>query len=720
MRKLYFILILLLVFLTKNSTCIAQKQEKIAGGLLTAFKKDSFQTNINTDTTIKKINELQSAVVYSQIKDIGLDYSLLGRPYFNISNIEKLPEFMGEKDIFKTLQLLPGVKSSSEVSNGYFVRGGSQDQNLILLDGAPVYNPTHMLGFFSIFNNDIINDANFYKGNQPAEYGGRLSSLLAINSKEGNLNENKVVGGIGLITSRIMIEGPLEKNKSSILLSARKTYVDYLLNASEKYKENSLGFYDLNFKYHNDLNNKYKLSLSAYMGNDQVIIGNSFRVNWGNKIMSLVITKIANPTTTVDNTIIYSNFDFNTIFNINKANLIVNSNITDLGFKHDYTNQISPNSKIKYGVSSIFHKITPGTFLGSLNTNINKAGRDGLENALYINNDLKLNPNLLISFGIRVGAYSLLGGENYNVYDSSQYFTSIDVNSNSYGKTYFSLEPRLNLTYSFNEFNAFKMALTKNVQHLHLLNNNTTSGPSDQWIGDSYGIKPEIAHLASIGFEKLSKNKELSFQSDLFYKYLSNQIDYKNGVNLNTVYNFENAVIEGIGRAYGIELIFSKRKGRLNGWISYTLSKTERKISSINENEWYSAKQDRLHGLSLLAIYELNKKISFSGIFVFNTGDAVTFPIGKYNLNDQTIYQYGKRNQDRMPNNHRLDLSVTYVNKSHKKYKSSWNFTLYNIYGQENPFKISFVENENKNPSTQVVQTSLFRWVPSISYNFSF
>jgi hypothetical protein len=673
-----------------------------------------------TNVFLESKNQLAEVVVSTKRKDDNLTKAQIGTETLNMQSISKVPVIFGEKDVLKTIQLLPGVKSAGEGNSGFYVRGGAADQNLILLDEAPVYNASHLLGFFSTFNSDAIKDATLIKGNGPAQYGGRLSSVLDVKMKDGNNKNYTVNGGLGLISSRLSIEGPIQEDKSSFILSGRRTYADVFLKASEKFKDNILYFYDLNAKANYKIDDKNRIYFSGYFGQDELGLGSSFRINWGNKTGTIRWNRIVNNKLFLNTSFIYSDYSYNVGLKNGETNFNVNSNIKDVNLKQDYTYYLNPKNTIRFGFNSILHTITPSVFSGTVNNNINKVGRNGLENALYFNNNFKANQQLTFDYGLRISAYSIMGGDQYNIYNNNAITQSILLQKNEFGKTYMNAEPRFTSNYRINDLSSVKIAYARNVQHLHLLSNATAASPSDQWIGNSYNIKPELADQTSIGYARNFKNNTYELGAELYYKRMQNQLDYKDGTNINTIADVESSLLYGVGRAYGFEFLAKKKIGLFSGWISYTLSKTERKIDGINDGNWYNAKQDRTHDVSIVTILELNSKWTVSGVFVYSTGNAVTFPTGKYALGEQTIYQYANRNANRMPDYHRLDVSATYENKNKKKNAGSWNFSLYNVYGRENAYQISFQDDPSDNSKTQIIQTALFRWVPSITYNFKF
>jgi len=689
-------------------------------GYETLVQKIKLDSSITINFSLQTKNVLKEVVVESSRKNDNLTKAQMGTETINMAAISKVPVIFGEKDLLKTIQLLPGVKSAGEGNSGFFVRGGGADQNLILLDEAPVYNATHLLGFFSTFNSDAIKDATIIKGNSPSQYGGRLSSVLDVKMKEGNNQDYTVNGGIGLISSKVSIEGPLQKNKSSFILSGRRTYADVFLKATEKFKDNILYFYDLNAKANYQINAKNKIYVSGYFGRDELGLGQDFGIDWGNKTGTIRWNKIISNKLFLNTSFIYSDYNYNVKLKNGETNFNINSEIKDVNLKQDYTLYTNTQNTLRFGFNTILHNIRPSTFTGTVINSVAKTGRNGLENAVYLTNNYKATNQLTIDYGMRLSMYTLMGGDVYNIYQNGVVSSSIKLAPSSFGKTYANLEPRITTNFRIDDEKSIKAGYARNVQHLHLLSNSVASSPSDQWIGNSYNIKPEIADQISVGYVTKVFKSNFEFTTEAYYKHLQNQIDYKDGAEINTVSDVESVLLYGIGRAYGLELLLKKKEGRLTGWIGYTLSKTERKIEGINENNWYNARQDRTHDISVVGIYDLNARWSISGVFVYNTGDAVTYPTGKYNVQGQTLYQYAARNANRMPAYHRLDFSATYEKNKTKRMHGSWNFSLYNVYGRENAYRISFKDDPNDPTRTQIIRTALFKWVPSVTYQFKF
>ncbi|OYU80708.1 MAG: hypothetical protein CFE23_08290 [Flavobacterium sp. BFFFF1] len=679
---------------------------------------------LNGNTVLNVVltdNSTLSEVVISTNKNDKTKSTSIGSERINIKDIENLPVIFGEKDILKTIQLLPGVKSNGEAGIGFSVRGGGFDQNLILLDEAPVYNASHLLGFFSTFNSDALKSATLIKGNPPAQYGGRLSSVLDVVMKDGGNQEATYSGGLGLISSRINIAAPIQKNKSSFLISARRTYADLFLKASKDFKDNQIYFYDLNFKANYEINAKNKAYLSAYFGRDVLGIGTGFGIDWGNATATFRLNSILSPKVFVNTSLIYSKYSYNVSIN-SGSDVDFGSTLEDYNLKQDYQWYFNTRNKLRFGFNTIFHNIDPTRVSGDqISQDVSaKTIRKNIENALYLSHEYQVFDWMKTEYGVRYSAFSIMGSGLYNYYSAGVKTGSVELEKGEIGKTYSNLEPRLSVNFNLSQHSSIKLAYAKNTQNLHLLSNSTSGRPSDQWIGSTFNVKPEISHQFSAGYFRYFGNGNYELNTEAYYKKLTNQIDYKNGANINTAPDLESELLYGKGRAYGFEMQIKKNKGKFTGWLSYTLSKTEKQIDGINNDRWYNARQDRTHDLSLVSTYEFNDKWTFSALFVYNTGNAVTFPSGKYEINGSTVFYYNGRNQDRMPDYHRLDLSATLKLRSSKEYNSSLNFSLYNAYGRENAYLIDFEDDPDNPAQTRAVQTALFKFIPSVTYNFSF
>jgi hypothetical protein len=650
----------------------------------------------------------------------------MGAERLSTREIRNIPVLLGEKDVLKTIQLLPGIKAAGEGNSGFFVRGGSADQNQILLDEANVYNASHLLGFFSTFNSDAIKDVTVYKGGMPAQYGGRLSSVLDIKMNDGNNQDYSVSGGIGLISAKMNLEGPIQKDRSSFLLTGRRTYADLFLRASPDTTINrsKLYFYDLNAKMNYELGDRDRIYLSGYFGKDKLGFGDQFGINWGNSTGTLRWNHVFNTRLFLNTALIYSNYNYEMSIRTGSNDFTIFSQIRDWNLKQDYQFNAGPRNNIRFGWSTTFHTVRPGEITASETSSVNsriQQKRYSVENALYASDTWKASQRLSITYGLRLSAFSVLGkGDFYTLNNNGEIIDTVSYDRGQVVKTYWNPEPRLALGYQFNQSSSIKASYVRNVQNMHLLSNSTSSTPTDKWISSSNIIKPEIADQVSLGYYRNLAGNRYELTVETYYKSMQNQIDYRDGADVFTNDAPETQLLYGKGRAYGIEWLLRKKAGRLTGWVSYTLAKTERKINGINNNEWYNARQDRTHDIAVVGIYQLNKKWTVSANWVYYTGDAVTFPNGKYTVGGQTIYYYTNRNGYRMPSYHRLDLGATVQLKQKKKWSSEIAFSLYNAYGRENAYTISFRENEDNPDKTEAVQTSLFRWVPSVSYNFKF
>jgi hypothetical protein len=670
--------------------------------------------------------ELDEIVVSGVKKDDNITKTEMGVEKLDMQQVKKIPVFFGEKDILKTLQLLPGVKSVGDGNSGFYVRGGTADQNLILLDEATVYNASHLLGFFSVFNSDAIKDVTLYKGTQPANYGGRLSSVLDIKMKDGNAKKLSVSGGIGLIASRLMVEAPINKGRGSFMIAARRTYADEFLKISKDTNLNRsrLYFYDVNVKANYRLNDKNRVYLSGYFGKDVLGFGKTFGINWGNTTGTFRLNHLFSDRLFSNTSIIFSNYDYKISVTNGGNNIDIISRIQDYSLKEDFQYFLNTKNKIKFGLNSVYHKIVPGAITASSSSPLSKLNlpnKNAWENAIYVSHEVKPIQRFSFEYGLRLSSFSLIGpGAFYNYNEAGAVTDSANYTSGKFVKTYVNLQPRAVATYVLNPESSVKGSYTRNAQYMHLLSNSTSGNPTDLWIPSSNNVKPELCDQFSLGYFRNFKDNMFEFSAETYYKNFQNQIDYRNGAQLNFNSTVESQLLYGIGRAYGIEFLIKKKAGRLNGWIGYTLSRTEKKINGINNDSWYPAKQDQTHNLSIVAIYDLTKKWTISSNFVYYTGNAVSFPSGKYNVNGQVAFYYTERNGYRMPAYSRLDIGATFQGRKTEKSESSWNFSCYNALGRENPYSITFRQDPNDPSKTQAVKTALFRWVPSITYNFKF
>ncbi len=694
------------------------------------FRQDSVKVvldkNIIIQVQLLPAAELMSVTVNSRKRNENVTKPLMGVQKLSVNEIKNVPVLFGEKDVLKTIQLLPGVKSAGEGSSGFYVRGGAADQNLILLDEATVYNASHLLGFFSSFNSDAIKDLTLYKGAMPAEYGGRLSSVVDIKMNDGNNQEYHANGGIGLIASRLNVEGPITKDKGSFIVSGRRTYADLFLKLSRdsSINKNSLYFYDLNLKANYKINDNNRVYLSGYFGKDNLGFGGNFGIDYGNSTGTVRWNHVFNSRLFSNTSLIYSNYNYNIRINSGNNNIIIKSKIEDVSLKQDFQYFINNDNKINFGFNVIHHGISPGIVDASESSSFlpqNLPVKNAYENAAYILHEYAPTEKIKLNYGLRLSSFSIMGPGDFNTYDSAGNIVYTRTVTNSgVVKSYINLEPRISASYQLAASQSVKASYTRNVQNLHLLSNSASTNPTDLWIPSSPNVKPEIADQVAIGYFRNFSDNKYEFSAEVYYKTMQNQIDYKNGAQLRANANVESQLLYGKGRAYGLELFLKKRYGALTGWVSYTLSRTERQINNINRGDWYPAKQDQTHNLAVVAIYQASKKWTLSSNFVYNTGNAVTFPSGKYQVNGQTAFYYTERNGYRLPAYHRLDFSATLQGKKTKKWESSWTFSLYNVYGRENTYSIEFQDDPDDPSKTQALQTALFRWVPSVTYNFKF
>ncbi len=644
----------------------------------------------------------------------------------NIKDIDNVPVLLGEKDVLKTIQLLPGIVSAGDGNAGFFVRGGSADQNLILLDEATVYNPSHFLGFFSVFNSDAIKDISIYKGGMPANYGGRLSSVEDIQMNDGNNQKFGASGGIGLIASRLTVDGPLFDNKGSFIISARRSYVDLFTGfaSDTTTKHSKIYFYDVNLKGNYQIDSINRIFLSGYFGKDVMSFRNSYGLNYGNSTGTLRWNHIFSSKLFSNTSLIYSNYTYDVDFDNSLDNIKVSSAITDYHFKQDFTYYLNSSNKLGFGLESTYHITQPGTAIATASSSYNDVFLEkkyALESALYLSDEWNVSDKLKITYGVRLSDLNVLGPGNFYTYDKDGNKTdSTYYKSGKIVKSYITPEPRFAASYQLNPNSSVKLSYDRNVQNIHLLNNSAYLSTTNVYLPSSNNIKPEIADQVALGYYHTFHNNGFELSSEIYYKNLQNQIDYKNGADLVGNPNIEADLLYGSGRAYGWETYIKKKSGKFTGWISYTLSKTELKIPGINNGDYYPATQDQTNHISLVGMYQATKKWTFSADFVYNTGDAVTWPSGKFSVDGAPVYYYGARNSNRLPAYNRLDIGATLLAKKTAKYESSWTFSIYNVYGQSNPYDIIFQADPNNANKTQVQQTTLFKMVPSVTYNFKF
>lgn len=684
---------------------------------------------------------LEEVVLQGSVAKRHLKSPIAGVTRISIKEIESVPVLFGEKDIIKTLQLLPGVKSAGEGSSGFYVRGGSADQNLILLDEAPVYNASHLMGFFSVFNSDALKNVKLYKGYIPPKFGGRLASVLQVQMKDGNNKKLSASGGIGLISSKLTLEAPIVKDKGSFIISGRRTYADMFLKLSsdEAIKNNTLYFYDLNVKGNYRFDAKNKLFISGYFGRDVLGFKDAFSFDWGNITGTLRYNHLFNDKLFSNTSFIYSDFDYK--INIGDSNLDISiaAIIQNLHFKQDFSYYANEKNKFEFGASLIKHTFKPGSFESNMEglNNSQLENKHALESAAYVSNTQKISPTLTASYGLRYSNFTQLGPGNIFSYnslgelESEKYYETNEVVASYHG-----FAPRAALAFVLNEKSSLKTSYNKTFQYLHLMSNSDGNNPTDVWLPSSNNIKPQVGHQVALGyFRNFGKEEAYQFSVETYYKKMENSVDYKTGAEITLNPTVEGDLLFGKARAYGLELLIRKQQGKFTGWVSYTLARTEKQFEDINDNHWFPAKQDRTHDLALVGSYKIGSRATISANWVYYTGNAVTFPTGRYELNGNWYNYYTDRNAGRMPDYHRLDIGFTLKNKKYKtfidevtgeekrkkkKFESSWNFSVYNAYARENAYSIRFEQSEADPSKNVAVQTALFKIVPSISYHFKF
>jgi hypothetical protein len=681
------------------------------------------EKNMELKTKTVTLNEV---TVSAEAANHNVSSTEMSVQTLNIKEIKALPVLFGEQDILKTIQLLPGIKTSGEGNTGFYVRGGTADQNLVLLDEAPVYNTAHLLGFFSVFNSDAIKDVKVIKGDMPAEYGGRLSSVIDVRMNDGNSKEFGVSGGIGLISSRLTVEGPIVKDKGSFMISGRRTYADLFLKltSDSNLRRTSLYFYDLNMKANYNFGTKDHIYISGYLGRDVFNFGNQFGINWGNVTSTFRWNHLFSNKLFFNSSLVYSNYNYVIGLQGSSRQIDINSGIRDFGLKEDFQYYLNPQNTVKFGIASIYHTFFPGSLKTQNDTSINSRiiqERKAIESGIYLSNDQEISSSVKINYGLRLSLFSIIGPGTFYSYDEyGDKSDSTVYNGTSVVKNYFGMEPRLSMTYIFDPTTSIKASYTRNYQYVHLLSNTTSGNPTDLWLPSSNNIKPQYSDQFAVGLFKNMDDNIFESSLEFYYKPMHGLIDYKPGADIILNPNVESQLLYGKGLAYGAEFFLRKREGKLTGWVGYTLSRALRTFTGIDNGNTFPAKQDEIHDISIVGIYEGGNGWTFGGTWVFNTGNAVTFPRGIYNYDGYQVPYYTNRNEDRMPPYHRLDLSATNTKKKKGKRERSWTFSIYNVYARKNAYSINFRKDPNDPTKTQAVRLSLFSIIPSVTYNFKF
>ncbi len=688
--------------------------------------KSSTQVDIELSAKQQMIKEV---VVEGKRDNDNVVKNEMSTVKMDVKSIRKIPALFGEVDLIKAIQMLPGVQAASEGSTGFSVRGGGNDQNLILLDEATVYNASHLMGFFSVFNNDAIKDVTLYKGDIPASSGGRLSSLLDVRMKDGNMKQLSATGGIGLISSRLTIESPIVKDKAAFIISGRRTYADLFLKLSTNpmYKDNSLYFWDLNAKANWILNENNRLYLSSYFGKD-VFSSSLLGAGWGNSTVTLRWNHLFSKKLFSNFTALYSNFNY--YLGTPKGqpgSFDWRSSLNDYSFKGDFTYFVNTENTLRFGVSAIYHKFIPGvakglgdgSFFNEYDVPNNYAWEDGA----YISNEQKLNSRLSLKYGIRYSLFQNVG--RGTVYNFDANYIKIDSTVYPYGEIfnyYQGLEPRAGVNYQLTETSSIKAGYSRTRQYIQLASNSTSGAPFDIWFPASPNVKPQISDQFALGYFRNFYKNRLEASLELYYKNMQNTIDFKDHAELLLNKQLEGELRFGKSWAYGAEFFVKVQMDKWSGWISYTLSRSERKIVGINNDNTYLSPHDKLHNISIVLNYDVSKRVNIGANWVYASGAPVTFPTGRFVYGNTVVPVYSDRNTYRMPAYHRLDLSLTWKGKEKpgRKWHGEWNFSVYNAYARKNAWMISFKQDETNPNVTIAEKTYLFTLIPSVSYNFNF
>lgn len=712
------------------------------------FKTVNLTLELDADKTLnfkleESVESLDEIIINEDVEKLNIRKPQMSVNSLSINTIKQMPVVLGEVDVIKSITLLPGVTNAGEGSSGFNVRGGSADQNLILLDEATIFNSSHLFGFFSVFNPDAIKDIKLYKGGVPAKYGGRVSSVLDIYQKEGNNEEFHLNGGIGLVSSRLLAEGPIKKGKGSFLFGGRSSYAHLFLPLFDL--DNVAYFYDLNTKLSYRLNEKNSVYLSGYFGRDVFSLGDSFTNTYGNTVLNFRWNHLFSNKLFSNFSAIYSDYFYG--LTLDFVGFDWESGITNFNVKYDLKHYISDTFKLEYGLNSIYYKFNPGEIEPiDENSGINPdklIDKYAFENAIYIDAEHKISDKLSLSYGARLSTFHRLGQDELNVYQDNNplnfnnqlqvYEIAEPIGTESFSRSdvlesFANIEPRASLAYQLNESSSVKASYNRMSQYLHLLSNTSSPTPLDVWAPSGRFIEPQILDQVALGYFKSINDNAYSVEVETFYKTIKNRIDYIDSANLIANDAIEQVILNGEARAYGLEVLLRKNEGRFKGWLAYTLSKSEQRTpgrtpleTGINNGNWYNTPWDKTHDITLTGSYELNKKWSFNTNFLFQTGIPATFPNGQYQFNGIIIPVYEARNSSRLTNYHRLDLSVNFNPKpdSQKRFKGQWVFSLYNIYNRRNATNITFRENRmsGRNEATRL---AIFGIVPAVTYNFQF
>lgn len=687
--------------------------------------------------------QLEEVVVTENVEQLNIRKPQMSVNSLSVGTIKKIPVILGEADVIKSILLLPGVSNAGEGSSGFNIRGGSVDQNLILLDEAIIFNSSHLFGFFSVFNPDAIKDVKLFKGGIPSRYGGRVSSVLEIFQKEGNSRALKVNGGIGAVASRLLVEGPIIKERAAFLVGGRASYAHLFLPLFDV--DNSAYFYDLNTKLNFKINDRNNIYLSGYFGRDVFSLSDSFNNTYGNTVLNFRWNHLYSDKLFSNLSLIYSDYYYG--LELDFVGFKWNSGIQNFNFKYDFKYYVGNSLQVNYGLNNIHYRFNPGKIRpnrpssGILESQLTQKYANEL--AVYIDVEQDLTEKLNVQYGLRLSNFARLGQDELNVYTDNdpvifdpflQIYRKaepINVINPKRGDrlaTFTHWEPRLAMSYVFDANNSIKASYTKLAQYLHLLSNTSSPTPLDVWTPSGPFIRPQLLDQYALGYFKNIRNGSYSLETEIFYKKIKNRIDYIDGANLIANNAIEQVILSGKARAYGLELLVRKNQGEFQGWLAYTLSKSEQKTPGrspgehgINFGEWYNTPYDKTHDFSLYVNYELNKKWNFNSNFVLQTGQPTNYPIGRFEFQNLSVPYYGQRNKERLPTYHRIDVSATLTPKRDQgnKFSSEWVFSIYNLYNRRNAASIGFGRNSDTG-ANEAVRTSIFGVVPAITYNFKF
>lgn len=699
----------------------------------------------------EKAEELAEVVVTDDVEKLDIRKPQMSVTSLSSNTIKQVPVVLGEADVIKSLVLLPGITNAGEASSGFNVRGGAVDQNLILLDEAIIFNSSHLFGFFSVFNPDAIKDVKLFKGGIPARYGGRVSSVLEIFQKEGNSKEFKVNGGIGAVASRLLVEGPIQKDRTAFLIGGRASYAHLFLPLFDV--NSKAYFYDLNTKINHKINENNSVFLSGYFGRDLFNVSERFVNIYGNAVGNLRWNHLFSDKLFSNLSLIYSDYYYG--LELDFVGFEWNSGIQNFNVKYDLKHYLNDKFQMNYGLNSIYYVFNPGKIVpnspdsGIVEEQLTKKYAN--ENAVYVDLEHQITENLSMQYGLRASQFNRFGQDEFFVYQNNNpvefdpftltYREAKPIDTISPGrsgtlKSFFNLEPRVSMSYTFKENNSIKASYTRLAQYLHLLSNTSSPTPLDVWTPSGPFVEPQLLDQYAMGYFRNIKNGAYTLETEVFYKDIQNRIDYIDGANLIANNAIEQVILNGQARAYGLELLLRKNEGQFKGWLAYTLSRSEQRTpgrtlnfdsgrsnleTGINFGDWYSTPFDKTHDLSLYGSFELNDKWSFNANFVYQTGQPTNYPIGQFEFEGVSVPYYGLRNKERLPDYHRLDISAILTPRKNKgrKFQSEWVFSIYNAYNRMNAASINFRENEDTGRN-EAVRTSIFGIVPSVTYNFKF